>query len=127
MRRVKKEEQIIKQVFLISEDIRYTALYLNEILTSQQKEGFVNTSSGESDKYEELFVNPTLLKITQQRGQLDCGGTDFVLIKYGHFFQLVRTIKGGHISVCIGTDGDPIAINKKLTKVLTFQQLIEVV
>jgi len=125
MRRIKTEEQIIKEIFLISEEIRYAALYAGEELFSQQKEDFPDASSSESDRYEELFVNPTVLKITNQRGNLDCGGTDFVLIKYGKFFQLIREINNGHISVCIAPTGDPIKVNTALHTLLIDRQLID--
>jgi hypothetical protein len=39
-------------------------------------------SAPESDHYEELLVNPTVLTLTRQRGDIDCGGLDFVVIRY---------------------------------------------
>ena len=40
-------------------------------------------------RYEELLVNPTLLELTRQRGNIDCGGLEYLVIRYGNFFQLV--------------------------------------
>ena len=57
---------------------RYVALYRKGELVSRQKSQVAGASAAESDKYEELFVNPTLLKLARQRGNLDCGGARFV-------------------------------------------------
>jgi hypothetical protein len=53
-----------------------------------------NASSRESDKYEELLVNPAVIKLVQARGDIDCGGARFVVIRYGNFFQLVIAPQG---------------------------------
>jgi flavin-dependent dehydrogenase len=44
-------------------------------------------------------VNPTLLKLVQQRGDIDCGGMQYVIIRYGNFYQWVTPIKDGHVSI----------------------------
>jgi hypothetical protein len=99
---------IIAALFEIDSAVRYVALFLNGTLTSRERAGLSNASASESDKYEELIVNPTLLKLVQQRGDLDCGGMEYVLIRYGNFFQFVHPIKGGHVSVGIEPTGDPM-------------------
>ncbi len=96
----------MEALFEIDPSIRYVALYLNGTLTSRERSGLSNASASESDKYEELIVNPTLLKLVQQRGNIDCGGLDFVLIRYGNFFEFVQPTKGGHVSVGIEPTGD---------------------
>ena len=107
---------LIKNISAISDAIRYIAIYKNNHLTTWQRENISDASSSDSDKYEELLVNPTILTIATQRGNIDCGGLDFVVIKYGHFFQLIRTIKGGHISICIKAEADPLMLEKKISK-----------
>jgi hypothetical protein len=96
----------IEAVFEIDPSIRYVALYQNGNLTSRERSGLSNASASESDKYEELIVNPTLLKLVQQRGNIDCGGLEYVLIKYGNFFEFVQPTMGGHVSVGIEPQGD---------------------
>ncbi len=86
--------------------IRYVAVYLQGELTSSQRPGLSNASASESDKYEELIVNPTLLKLVQQRGDIDCGGAKYVLVRYGNFFEFVQQVEGGHISVGIEANAD---------------------
>ncbi len=87
------------QLFQVSPAIRYVALYLNGTLTSAERPGLVGASAAESDKYEELLVNPTLLRLVTQRGNIDCGGAKYVLVRYGHFFELVLPLEDGHLSV----------------------------
>ncbi|WP_216825067.1 hypothetical protein [Agarilytica rhodophyticola] len=105
---------MIENIFKISHDVRYVAIYQNGKLEKKSKENTDGASSSESDKYEELIVNPVMLTAASQRGNLDCGGLDYLLIKYGNFFQYVFQIPSGHVSVCIDKDSDPIAIGKKV-------------
>jgi hypothetical protein len=65
-----------------------------------------DSSSSESDRYEELLVNPTLLTLAGRRGDIDCGGLDYLLVRYGNFFQLVVPTASGHVSVCLNPDAD---------------------
>ncbi len=75
-------------------------------------------SSAESDRYEELLVNPTLLKLATQRGNIDCGGLDYLLVKYGNFFQFILPASWGHVSVCIDKSADPIALGLHVASLL---------
>lgn len=112
---------LIDKLFETSESIRYVAIYHDNELTSKQRTELTNASDSESDKYEELFVNPTILKIAGQRGSLDCGGLNFIIIRYGNFFQLIREFLNGHISICIDKDENPIELEQKIKNVLDNQ------
>ena len=105
---------MIKDVFSISPSIRYVAAYRDGQLTSQSKANTIAASSSESDRYEELLVNPTLLKLASQRGNIDCGGLRYLLVRYGNFFQLVLPHEWGHISVCIEATADVIEIGEQI-------------
>jgi len=94
-------DSLKEKIFAISKDIRYVAIYADDKLVSSERPGIENTSSSESDKYEELIVNPTLLKLVTQRGNIDCGGARYVIIRYGSFYEYVMPIKNGHLSVGI--------------------------
>lgn len=109
---------MIDEIFAISDDVRYVAIYRDGQLESKSKGNTQGTSSSESDRYEELLVNPTLLKLAAQRGNIDCGGLDYLLIKYGNFFQFVLPIYWGHVSVCIEKNAEPIAIGMKVKSLL---------
>ena len=105
---------MIDHILNLSDSIRYAAIYKHGHLQTKQKASVQNTSSSESDQYEELLVNPTLLTLATQRGNIDCGGLNYLLIRYGHFFQYVMPQPWGHISVCIETSADPIEIGSKV-------------
>src|ERR1700722_20335121 len=99
----------IDQIFAVTPDIRYVALYQQGNLTSRQRSALSDASASESDRYEELFINPALLTLAPQRGNLDCGGAKFVLVGYGNFYQLVMDIPGGHASVCFELASNPLS------------------
>ena len=107
---MEKIENLIEFIFSVSPDIRYVAVYTDGKLISSSRQELLNPSSSESDKYEELIVNPTLLTLVTQRGNIDCGGAEFVLIRYGNFYEFVKPVKKGHISAGIQLDADPLQI-----------------
>ena len=86
--------------------MRYVAVYTRGELRMRQREGLADPSASESDRYEELLVNPTLLTLARQRGAIDCGGLAYLLIRYGNFFTLVQPIGRGHVNVGFETDAD---------------------
>ena len=100
----------IEALFSLSPAIRYVAVYQNGVLTAATKPGVANTSAAESDTYEELLVNPTLLTLVSQRGKIDCGGLQFVVIRYGNFYQFVAPYVAGHISIAIEPDADALGV-----------------
>ena len=96
-----KELDILESLLGFSNEIRYAALYKNSELFTKEKRTGGHHSAAESDQYEELLVNPALLKLASQRGNIDCGGLRYMIIGYGNFFQLVKEVNGGHISICV--------------------------
>ncbi len=98
----------IDKIFAVTPDIRYVALYQQGNLTSRQRSSLSGASASESDRYEELFINPALLTLARQRGNLDCGGAKFVLVGYGNFYQLVLDLPDGHASVCFELSSNPL-------------------
>jgi hypothetical protein len=111
-------QRLIEDVFSLSEDVRYVAAYLNGELSTSSRPGTAGASSSESDKYEELIVNPTLLTLVKQRGDIDCGGARYVLVRYGSFYQLVMPVRNGHISICIEPGADPLKLVEPVGSVL---------
>ena len=105
---------MIESIFKLSDSIRYVAIYKNGQLESKSKSNTLDASSLESDRYEELLVNPTLIKLASQRGNIDCGGLDYLLVRYGNFFQFVFPVSTGHVSVCIEGNADPILIGTQV-------------
>ena len=54
-----------------------------------------------------ILVNLSLLKLASQRGELDCGGLNYMAIGYGDFTQLIMLMKDGHISLGISHKENP--------------------
>ena len=98
----------IETIFALSPAVRYVAIYRQGKLTSRQRDDAQGASSSESDKYEELLVNPTLLTLVRQRGNIDCGGAEFLVVRYGNFYQLVIDLGDGHVSVCFDLGSNPL-------------------
>jgi hypothetical protein len=109
---------MIDKIFALSNSIRYVARYDGDQLETKSKAGTVGASASETDRYEELLVNPTLLKLCSQRGNIDCGGLRYVLVRYGNFFQFVLPTPEGHISVCIESDAHPVEIGNRISALL---------
>ena len=106
-------------IFAVSPAIRYVAVGRGQDVQLQERPGLADASSSESDRYEELLVNPTLITLTRQRGEIDCGGLDYLVVAYGSFFQLVLPIDGGHVSVAIERSHSPTALVEPIREALT--------
>jgi hypothetical protein len=122
--KTKQPSKVADQILDASPHIRYAALYIGDHLETASKEGASGASSAESDKYEELLVNPAILKLVSQRGNIDCGGARYVLIRYGKFYQWVRLVRRGHVSVCIEPAADPLQLCGLLEPVLRRNDLL---
>ena len=94
-------------VFAVSPAIRYVAIGRGQDVQLRERADLADASSSESDRYEELLVNPTLITLARQRGEIDCGGLDYLVVAYGSFFQLVLPVEGGHVSVAIERSHSP--------------------
>lgn len=105
---------MIAEIFSISKDIRYVAVYRDGRLKMKSRAAVARASSPETDRYEELLVNPVLIALASQRGNIDCGGLEYLIVRYGRFFQFVLPTEWGHVSVCIERAADPVAIGQKI-------------
>lgn len=121
---MKEKESLLKELFDTSVDLRYIALYDNGELIMKQRDDLMNSSSGESDKYEELLVNPTLIKLATQRGNIDCGGLEYFIIRYGNFFVLLFPTENGHVNFGIEPDKDPFGLIEPIQALLRKYELI---
>lgn len=112
-------EKIISAIFALSPQVRYVAVANGQDIELRQRPGLSGASSSESDRFEELLVNPALVLLTRQRGNIDCGGLRYIIVRYGQFFQIVvpRT-GGGHVSVAIEPDADPTTIGESIEEVV---------
>jgi len=115
---MKDKEKLINEALAISEHIRYIAVYDNDGLSMKQRSDINNVSSNESDKYEELLVNPVLIKLASQRGNIDCGGLEYLIIRYGNFFVLLIPCKSGHVNIGVEPDKNPFLFIEPLNTLL---------
>ena len=67
-------ERLVEACFAASPQVRYVAAYLDGQVGLRSRADVQLLGSNESDQYEELIVNPTLIKLLTQRGNIDCGG-----------------------------------------------------
>ena len=109
---------MINKIFYLSQNVLYVAIYRDGKIETKSKEVSADTSDSESDRYEELLVNPTLLTLAAQRGNIDCGGLEYLIVRYGNFFQFVLPTSWGHVSVCIEKNADPVTIGLKVKSLI---------
>jgi hypothetical protein len=110
---------LLEEVLCLSDKVRYVALVQGENEPRvRRRPGLLGASSEESDRYEELLVNPTVLELIGRRARIDCGGLQYVLIRYGNFFQILYALPGGHLSVAVEPCGDPWRVVELLEKVV---------
>ena len=109
---------MIDAIFRLGDAVRYVAIYRDGRLEMRSRHGTAGASSSESDRYEELLVNPTLLKLASQRGDIDCGGLESLLVRYGNFYTYVMPTRWGHVSAGIELDADAIGIGRQIADVV---------
>jgi hypothetical protein len=99
--------------------IRYVAVNQGgRILEMVQSPQHPTNNPPESDRIEELIVNPIVLEITRRRGEIDMQGVRYVLIRYGTQYQLILPHGDGHASVGIELADDPLAIARGVAEEL---------
>ena len=82
--------------------IRYVALGRGQTVTTAQRAGLTDASSGESDRYEELLVNPTVVLLLRQRGEIDPGAAQSLGEQRGSFLVGERRFAIGYRCSCSG-------------------------
>jgi hypothetical protein len=111
-------DEIAHQLFSRHEAVRYVAVLDGSQLTLRERAGLADASAAESDRYEELLVNPTLLTLATRRGEIDCGGLGYLVVGYGNFQQLVVPTRTGHVSVAVEHGADPLAVLRDVEELL---------
>jgi hypothetical protein len=110
--------EIADRLFSRHEAVRYVAVLDGSQLTLRERAGLTDSSSAESDRYEELLVNPTLLTLATRRGEIDCGGLGYLVVGYGNFQQLVVPTRTGHVSVAVEHGASPLAVLRDVEELL---------
>ena len=104
--------------------IGYVALNCGQEVLMRLSPGIESATTSDSNFFEELLVNPALLKLASQRGELDCGGFEYVAVGYGEFMQLIMQIENGHISLGISKETTPGELVSRVNAVLKRHQKV---
>ena len=108
------------QVFELDPGIRYLAVNQDgEIVEMAQR--LPTHNPVETDRMEELLVNPAILELTKRRGDLDLDGVRYIIIQYGLQYQAVFNYRNGHVSVGIESDSDAVGVVTKILEHLDLQ------
>src|SRR5262245_11989902 len=105
-------------IFAIGPHVRYVAFGQGQRVETAQRAELADASDPGSDFYEELLVNPALLTLARQRGELDCGGLRWVIVGYGSFNQVVIPTASGHVSVCVERDADADDVARRVAELI---------
>jgi len=98
-------------LFALEPRIRYVAVnQKGRIVEMEQSPLHPTLNPHDTDRIEELIVNPIVLEITARRGNLDMGGVRWVMIRYGTQYQLLMPHGEGHLSIGINLEDDPVSI-----------------
>ena len=102
-------DTVVDALFDLTPAVRYVAFYQDGDLLMHKRPGIGKATTRESDHYEELLVNPAILALTHKRGNIDCGGLEYVVVRYGNFYQFIFPAGGGHVSIAFGLEANPVA------------------
>jgi hypothetical protein len=110
-------EQLVSDLFNLG-SIGYVALGCGQEVLLRQAPGLRTDTSAETNFYEELLVNPTLLGLARQRSELDCGGLRYIAVGYGSFVQLIMRVRDGHVSLGVARTANVHDIAARAQEVL---------
>ena len=111
-------DSLIDSLFAVSPRVRYVAVLRGKELVLRERAGLAGASAAETDRYEELLVNPAVLTLLSRRGELDCGGLHHVWIRYGNFWTGLFPLRDGHLNVGLEPDAVPTELVDRIREVL---------
>ena len=104
-------------LFDVDPNIRYVAINQKErIVEMEQNPKRPSLNPTETDRMEELVVNPIILELAKRRGNIDMRGMRYVIIRYGTMHQLIFPYKQGHLSIGVELTANPTSIAHKVAK-----------
>jgi hypothetical protein len=113
------EEKLSAQLFRMEPKIRYVGVNQNgKIVEMEQSPSHPSYNPCETDRMEELIVNPVMLELAARRGNLDMEGIRYVIIRYGTQYQLLMPYQEGHLSIGVEKQDDPVEIASKIAAAL---------
>lgn len=112
-------EKIGARLFDLDPNIRYVAINQKGLIVEmEQNPKRPSLNPTETDRMEELIVNPIILELTRRRGNLDMNGIRYVVVRYGTMYQLIFPFKDGHLSIGLELDANPTDVAQSVAKCL---------
>ena len=105
-----KAERVLDAILELSLNIRYAAVHHRDGEPVLRERTGVAGASPDSERWDELVVNPVILELARRRGNVDADGLDYVLVRYGRFFNLILPFESGHVSIVCEPDMDPLPL-----------------
>ena len=110
-------EKIGLQLFELNSNIRYVAVnQKGRIVEMEQNPKWPSHNPADTDRMEELIVNPVILDLAKRRGDIDLNGIRYVVIRYGLQYQLLFPFKEGHVSVGVELKADIATVANDVAK-----------
>lgn len=117
-------EKLGGRLFQLEPKIRYVAVNQEgKIVEMEQSAAHPSYNAVESDRIEELIVNPVVLELTSRRGNIDMDGIRYVVIRYGTQYQLIMPYRRGHLSIGVEKEDNPLAIADRVATALNLESL----
>lgn len=108
-------EKLSQRLFELEPRIRYVAVNQNGVIVEmEQSPAHPTYNPHETDRMEELLVNPIVLELARRRGMIDMDGIRYVVIRYGTQYQLLLPYREGHVSVGVELEDDPREIASRI-------------
>lgn len=105
------------ELFALDRNIRYVAVNQNgRIVEMEQSPRWPSHNSHDTDRLEELIVNPAVLDLTRRRGQLDLDGIRYVVVRYGMQYQVLFPYRDGHLSVGVESQSNVTEVARKVSE-----------
>ena len=112
-------EKISARLFDLDPNIRYVAInQMGLIVEMEQNPKRPSLNPTETDRMEELIVNPIILELTKRRGNLDMNGMRYVVIRYGTMVELIFPFRDGPLSVGVELNANPTEVAESISKCL---------
>jgi hypothetical protein len=122
MRTIVEEQGLSERLFALEPRIRYVAVnQRGRIVEMEQSSAHPTYNPHETDRMEELMVNPVILELASRRGNIDMDGIRYVVIRYGTQYQLVMPYREGHLSIGVELEDDPNEIARKVGTALALR------
>jgi len=107
------------RLFAADPNVRYVAVNQNGRITEmEQRAAWSSLNPSETDRLEELVVNPIVLEAASRRGNIDLDGVRAVIIRYGLLDQVILPFGSGHVSVGVQQGADVVRIAAMAADVL---------